>query len=559
MDWRATGVSADGTHHTLAGKPIYAARYRDVLKFHAPGLAPVFAEDGATHIDVHGRPAYACRFKQAFGFYEGLAAVETGSGWAHVRPDGTPAYAARFAWCGNFQGGFCPVRCDDGSYHHIDHGGTPLYDERWAYAGDFRDGIAVVQAANGLSTHIDHRGQLIHGRWFRDLDVFHKGFARARDRRGWMHVDRDGRAAYGRRFAAVEPFYNGRARVERSDGGMEVIDDRGQSVVELRPATETPLQRLSGQMVGFWSTQTIRAGVELGVFDALPGTADEVGRACSMGCAEVQRILRALWELDLVAPCGRAWVTTETGLLLCGSSSSGMPEAAMHWATEHYRAWEALGPALKDGGSAFSQVYGDELFPWLAERPDNMIRFQAAMLAYAEHDYADLHKYIDVEGVQSVIDAGGGTGVLITNLLRAHPQLTGTVLDLPAVASRTTARPEVADRLSIQGADLLEVWPCTGDLVVLARVLHDWPDETAALILGHAKRALHPGGRVVLVEWVLSEDDPGGGMLDLNMAALCGSKERTEDQWRELATTAGLRLAATQSLPSYGCLIELAP
>jgi hypothetical protein len=29
---------------------------------------------------------------------------------------------------------------------------------------------------------------------FLDLDTFHGGFARARDRRGWMHVDRSGSA-----------------------------------------------------------------------------------------------------------------------------------------------------------------------------------------------------------------------------------------------------------------------------------------------------------------------------------------------------------------------------
>ena len=77
---------------------------------------------------------------------------------------------------------------------------------------------------------------VIHGRWFVDLDVFHKGLARARDADGWTHIDRCGEPAYARRFAQVEPFYNGQAGVERDDGGLEVIDSTGAVLVELRPA-----------------------------------------------------------------------------------------------------------------------------------------------------------------------------------------------------------------------------------------------------------------------------------------------------------------------------------
>lgn len=243
VDWRDTVVSPDGTHHLLDGAPLYAARFNEVLKFHAPGLAPARDTSGMYHIDTSGHPAYAHRFKRAFGFYEGLAAVDTGETWHHVSPTGEPAYAARWAWCGNFQGGRCPVRDGGGRYLHIRADGAALYAERWRYAGDYRDGIAVVQAEDGRSTHVDTSGCITHGRWFVDLDVFHKGFARARDEGGWMHVDADGAPAYGRRFAMVEPFYNGQARVERFDGALEVIDEGGGTLVVLR----TPASRATGR------------------------------------------------------------------------------------------------------------------------------------------------------------------------------------------------------------------------------------------------------------------------------------------------------------------------
>ncbi len=232
--WRHARVSADNTHHDLDGAPLYTYRFDEALSFHEPGLAAVRCGTDAWHINDLGEPAYAPRFRRTFGFYEGLAAVIDDSGWAFIHADGRFACDGRFAWCGNFQDGRVTVRHHDGSYQHLTLDLTPAYAARWRYAGDFRHGIAVVQGDHGRSTHIDRDGHLVHGRWFDDLDVFHKGFARARDSQGWMHVDLRGEPIYGRRFAAVEPFYNGQARVERHDGDREIIEESGENILALR-------------------------------------------------------------------------------------------------------------------------------------------------------------------------------------------------------------------------------------------------------------------------------------------------------------------------------------
>ncbi|MBK6516937.1 MAG: methyltransferase [Polyangiaceae bacterium] len=241
MSWRSWTISSDSTHHVdERGASVYAARFDEVLKFHEPGLAAVRRGVLAWHIRADGASGYERRFTRTFGFYGGVAAVVDADGWHHIKADGQDAYPQRYAWCGNVQEGWSPVREGDGSYHHIDIEGRPAYQERWRYAGDFRGGVAVVQADHGRSTHIDRRGSRIHDRWFVDLDVFHKGFARARDDRGWAHIDVKGCAAYARRFAAVEPFYNGQARVERHDGALEIISENGVTILELRPPQERP-------------------------------------------------------------------------------------------------------------------------------------------------------------------------------------------------------------------------------------------------------------------------------------------------------------------------------
>ena len=234
MSSEQPGVSEDRTHHRWADAPAYAERFDEVGKFHAPGLAPVRRGALAWHIKLDARPAYERRFVRTFGYYEGLAAVVSSAGWHHIDATGLDVYTEQHAWCGNFQEGRCTVRDTDGRYCHIDRSGYRIYAQRWHYAGDYRDGVAVVQSEAGRSTHVNGNGEVIHGRWFLDLDVFHKGFARARDVRGWTHVDRSGAPVYERRFAAVEPFYNGQARVERLDGALEVIDEAGEPLIELR-------------------------------------------------------------------------------------------------------------------------------------------------------------------------------------------------------------------------------------------------------------------------------------------------------------------------------------
>lgn len=251
--WTRAAVATDATHHTLAGQPLYHHRFDEVLKFHPPGLAPVRRDNQAWHIDANGEPAYTRRFRRTFGYYEDLAAVESAAGWHHITTHGADAYPQRHAWCGNFQDGRCTIRLADLHYLHITPEGRPAYDPRWRYAGDFRDGIAVVARDDGRSTHIDRDGRPLHGRWFVDLDVFHKGFARARDERGWLHIDVAGHPQYPHRFAAVEPFYNGQARVECHDGAALVIDESGRTLVPLRhglPAAELHAGSLNGWPLG---------------------------------------------------------------------------------------------------------------------------------------------------------------------------------------------------------------------------------------------------------------------------------------------------------------------
>ena len=549
MTWQESRVSAAGTHHILDETPLYAERFDEVLKFHEPGLAPVRRGGEAWHILCDGVAAYDRRFDRTFGFYEGNATVIASEGWHHIRPDGTDLYAERFDWCGNFQGQRCTVREAGGDYFHITPDGKPAYAIRWRYAGDFRDSVAVAQSENGRSTHIDQHGEPMHGVDFLDLDVFHKGRARACDEDGWTHIDVTGHPLYGRRFAAVEPFYNGQARVERFDGGFEIIDETGRSVTELRPPQKSVFAELSDDLTGFWRTQTICAAVELNVIEALPATVDGVARTCGLETERAWRLLRALAELRLTMESGDEWRLTERGAYLKTSHSCTLAGAAREYGRAFSRMWEALPHALRGTGWSCPDVFGE-----VAADSSRVAIHHRMLMSYALHDYAAVPEALQLRGDEHVIDAGGGLGALAQLLTKEYPRLRVTILDRSEVIEQAV-RHKPGNRVDLKSVDFFLPWGIEGDTVVMARVLHDWDDERALQILRHARRALPAGGRLFVVEMVRPEESVRGSLCDLHLLMMSGGRERNETDYAALFCQAGFALEGVRKMAALPSVI----
>lgn len=545
MDWSQLTVAPDSTHHLSGDQPAYVRRFERVQKFHAPGLAPVLSSGKAWHIGLGGEPAYSARYLQTFGYYGGLAAAVDDAGWLHIKPDGQPAYPQRYAWCGNFQEGLCPVRLQDNRYVHIQCDGRRLSGADWSYAGDYRDGVAVVQREDGLSSHVDLLGELIHDKWFVDLDVFHKGFARARDGAGWFHLLPTGDSAYLRRFSMVEPFYNGQARVETHEGALEVIDEAGQTLVQLRPPRRSDVDGLSRDMVGFWRSESIFAAVQSGLMDELPLQASPP--ASSTRAALRDRLLAALGELGLVTNHQGLWIATPRGKLLRRDDARSMRDAALHWAGAGRSAWSALGDALKT-----QRWQPGDFFATLAETGD-VGSYHAAMRPYALQDYRGFPSIIG-SGAGHVVDLGGGTGTLAKLLVDHHPGMRVTVVDRPEVIA-VAVKDQKHERVEFKAGDLVAGTLPAGDAFVLARVLHDWDDADARRILVHLRERAAKGTPLYVIEMVKPEQGFQGALLDLHMLLSTGGRERTQREFQRLLSESGWLLKEIHALPAVCSVI----
>jgi ubiquinone/menaquinone biosynthesis C-methylase UbiE len=545
MSWRNLQISPCNTHHLdPLGNPAYEERFDEVMKFHAPGMAPVRRGKEAWHIHANGSSAYTRRFGQTFGYYENRAAVIDLDGWCHIRGDGQDAYDERYTWCGNYQSGRCSVRESNGSYLHIDTGGRPAYTDRWRYAGDYRDGVAVVQANDGRSTHIDLAGHTVHDQWFFNLDVYHKCFARACDEAGWTHIGRTGVPAYTRRFSNVEPFYNGQARVERFDGGFEVIDESGATVVELRPAIRSEFAALSADMVGFWKTQTIAAAVDLGLIDALPGLSKVLAEHCQLLPDRTVRLLRALRELGLTTQIGQVWHLTSRGAYLRSDNPLTLADAAREYAGPFSQLWAELPKAVR----ADMAWKTPEIFHEVAQNKYRLKSHHRMLRSYARHDYPAVPAALGLGGTERLVDAGGGFGTMANLLLDTYPMLKVVVLDLPEVIKQAKDQYDNRKGLEWRSVDLFNPWGIEADAVVFARILHDWDDASCRQILRRARAVLPPGGKVFVIEMTIPEGGVAGSLCDLHLLMATGGQERTVAEYKRLLEAEGFDLHEIRNL-----------
>lgn len=543
MSWRRASIALEGSHHVVDGRPMYQSRFLQVQKFHDPGLAPVVSAEGAFHIREDGEAAYPARFAQAWGFYQNRAAVEDLQGWCHIDPLGEPITRDRFAWCGNFQEGRCVARAFDGGYLHVQESGRPAYLEKYLYAGDYKDGAAVVRCpASGLCTHIDLDGRILHGQWFIDLDVFHKGLARAKDRSGWFHVDRAGRAASAQRYAEVEPFYNGLARVLTHAGEYQVVDQHGRSHGIVGRAQNDSFHELSAALVGHWRTDAIAAAVKLGVFDRLPADVATLSSAIGAPVHSVSRLLGGLWELGLIErTSSQDWVATAKGRLLDARHELQLADAALEHGGALRHQWTSLVDAIKTRDWRPQSV-----FDLINQDPDRLARTQRMLSAYATRDYHQFVHALPFEKAARIIDVAGGCGTLAGLISTKFKTAEVVVLERGEVCAMGRAR-SLPDGVRFISGNIFEQWSMRADAFVMSRVLHDWDDKDALRILRNARGALEAGSLGAILELLLDESTAFGRLCDLHLMVVTGGRERTAREYASLLQEAGFRLLRVEA------------
>ncbi|URE22542.1 caffeic acid [Musa troglodytarum] len=152
-----------------------------------------------------------------------------------------------------------------------------------------------------------------------------------------------------------------------------------------------------------------------------------------------------------------------------------------------------------------------------------------------------LRNYDGFAGINVLVDVGGNDGATLRMITSQHPRVKGINFDLPHVISTAQPIPGVQH---VSG-DMFDSVPC-GDAIFLKWILHDWSDDLCVTLLKNCWKSLPENGKVLVVEYIRPVAPAATAkaqfvfQLDLVMLAHCiGGKERTEEEFRALATEAG--------------------
>ena len=224
------------------------------------------------------------------------------------------------------------------------------------------------------------------------------------------------------------------------------------------------------------------------------------------------------------------------------------------------RAWSSLLVAVETGAPAYDEVFGRPFWDDLAAHP-HIAASLDALMSPAGHGPpdADIPLTGGWDAIRTVVDVGGGTGGLLAEILRAHPTIHGTLVDLPATVERSAEIFEaagVAARATASGQTFFDPLPPGADLYLLKKVLDDWPDREATAILTRCAEAARPSGRVLVLSGVspTAPADP-----ELLMLVLVGGKDRSLAEFRALAAAAGLEVQSAGPNAKGRFMVECRP
>ena len=159
-----------------------------------------------------------------------------------------------------------------------------------------------------------------------------------------------------------------------------------------------------------------------------------------------------------------------------------------------------------------------------------------------------LSERVSLEGVKTLLDVGGGSGIYSIAWLRRHPALHAIVWDRPEVlkvAAEMAQQYGVADRLQCVPGNMFAdpVPPC--DVCLLSNILHDWDEPECRTLVQRCAGALNPAGRLLIHDVLLNDDHSGPLPIALYSAALFTLTEGraySASEFQTWLTEAGLTL-----------------
>jgi predicted O-methyltransferase YrrM len=323
--------------------------------------------------------------------------------------------------------------------------------------------------------------------------------------------------------------------------------------------SDATAERLDGIVQGYRAAAVLFAAQRVGVFAALaegPWSAGELAARLGADRRGMRILLDACAALGLLDKEGERYAAGEVARehLLPGAPRS--QAASVRHAARLYARWGHLADAVVEGRPVAEEAIDARL-------GHDEVEFARAMADVGRRSARVTVEALDLGGVASALDLGGGPAIYAVEMARSSEGLVVTVLDRPgtlAEARRNVEAAGLADRVRLLPGDALAD-PLGGpyDLVFTSNLVHIYPPEANRRLIARAAAALSPGGRLAVKDFLLDPDrtaPAGGALFAVNMlVATEGGDSYTVEEVAGWAEEAGLTVEGVRDLTAQSRLL----
>lgn len=274
-------------------------------------------------------------------------------------------------------------------------------------------------------------------------------------------------------------------------------------------AALTDVRDISRIGYGFMASRALFSALEADLFGHLaagPKPLDTLARDTGLAATRLRRLLTACVALGLLARDGDRYANSP-------ASAAYLVRTAPAYFGDYFRFQVArqIYPTLMhlDGALRGERV---NFYAQLSD-PDEASAFTRAQHSGSLGPAHVVARLVDLSGARRLLDVAGGSGAFSIALCRQAPDLACTIIDFPGVAAagRALVRDSgLGDRIAFVEGDARDVsWPDANDVVLLSYLLSAVAEPSAHALLGKAHKALRPGGRLLVHDFMVDDDETG--------------------------------------------------
>jgi ubiquinone/menaquinone biosynthesis C-methylase UbiE len=285
-----------------------------------------------------------------------------------------------------------------------------------------------------------------------------------------------------------------------------------------RPITD--VREISRIAYGFMGSKALFSALNIDLFSRLAEsgkTMEVLVEETGVAANRLRTLLAALTSIGLVARQDNSYRNAP-------ASERYLVRGAPAYFGEYYRFQidRQIYPALEHLGAGIAgdtQRLAFDSLAGLTGDPEEADAFTRAQHAGSMGPAVMLARNFDLAGAKRLLDVGGGSGAFSIALCQRNPELRATVLDFPNVidvSQRFVTEAKLEHRIDYIRADAVNgTWPVGQDLILMSYLLSAVAEPSIPLLLGKAWKALRPGGRLLIHDFMLDDDETGPALAAL--------------------------------------------